>query len=367
VKTRLNILICPLEWGLGHAARMIPVARELVIRGHNVIIASGEEHLSFLRKELPGLTFIHFPGFNPSYSRHLPQYLTLLLKVPSLIRHIVKEHRQLDSLIDKHKIDIVISDNRFGLWNRRVRTAYVTHMPRIPFPVPFRFLEPLGITLHRLIIRKYDLCLIPDLPGELNLTGRLTHGFRQTGNTRFTGILSRLSTAAESPAGTTAGGKYLAILSGPEPQRSIFRKYLTEALKTANKQAVILEGKPGREDLSSDTNPVESYSHADAAEIRSMILSASSIITRSGYTTIMELVSLGRSALLVPTPGQTEQEYLAEYMKQKGWFTNLSQKNLSKGIPGKLAAERIPAELAEQSAALLAKALDELLEYQADK
>jgi len=96
--------------------------------------------------------------------------------------------------------------------------------------------------------------------------------------------------------------------------------------------------------------------------MRSMILSASSIITRSGYTTIMELVSLGKSALLVPTPGQTEQEYLAEYLKQRGWFTILSQKDLRKGIPGELAAEKIPGELAEQSAAFLSRALDELLE-----
>jgi hypothetical protein len=341
---------------------MIPVARELVRRGHHVMIASGEEHLNFLRKELPGLTFIHFPGFNPSYSRHLPQYLILLFKIPSLIRHIAREHRQLDSLISIHKIDIVISDNRFGLWNRRVRTAYVTHMPRIPFPVPFRFLEPVGIALHRLIIIKYDLCLIPDLPGELNLTGRLTHGFRLSGNPRFTGILSRFSSAAKPPSETTAGGKYLVILSGPEPQRSIFRKLLTEALKTANNPAVILEGRPGSEEFFSDIYPVESYSHADAAEMKSMILSASSIITRPGYTTIMELVSLGRPALLVPTPGQTEQEYLSEYMKQRGWFTNLSQKDLRNGIPDELAAEKIPVELAEQSAALLSKALDELLE-----
>jgi len=362
VRNKQNILICPLEWGLGHAARMIPVARELVRRGHNVLIASGEEHLNFLRKELPGLTFIHFPGFNPSYSRHLPQYLILLLKIPSLTRHIAREHRQLDSLISIHKIDIVISDNRFGLWNRRVRTAYVTHMPRIPFPVPFRFLEPLGIALHRLIIRKYDLCLIPDLPGDLNLTGRLTHGFRLPGNPRFTGILSRFSSAAEEPAGTTAGGKCLVILSGPEPQRSIFRKYLTVALNAANKPSVILEGRPGREELFTETYQVESYPHATTAEMRSMILSASSIITRSGYTTIMELVSLGKSALLVPTPGQTEQEYLAEYLKQRGWFTILSQKDLRKGIPGELAAEKIPGELAEQSAAFLSRALDELLE-----
>ena len=135
-----NILICPLEWGLGHAARMIPLARKLREMNNNIIIASGEEHLALFRTELPGLTYINFSGFRPGYSRYFPQYMTLLLKTPLLLYHIILEHFRLKKIIREHSIDIVISDNRFGLWNKEITTVYVTHMPLIPFPGPVRFL-----------------------------------------------------------------------------------------------------------------------------------------------------------------------------------------------------------------------------------
>ena len=204
MNTRHNILICPLEWGLGHAARMIPMARKLLDMNQNVFIASGEEHLNLFRKELPGLTYIDFPGFKPGYSRYLPQYIPLLFKTPLLLFHIIREHYRLKRIISDYSIDIVISDNRFGLWNRKIRTAYITHMPLIPFPKPFQFLEFIGIRLHRFIIRKYSLCFIPDLPGEINLTGRLSHGIRLPENVRYIGILSRFP-VKDQPATRESG------------------------------------------------------------------------------------------------------------------------------------------------------------------
>jgi len=153
-------MICPLEWGLGHAARMIPLARILMELDHNVFIASGRDHLNLFRAELPGLKYIDFPGYKPVYSRHLPQYIPLLLKTPLLVFHIFREHYRLKKLIVEHSIDLVISDNRFGLWNSKIRTAYITHMPLIPFPKPFRFLEFIGIRFHRFFIERYSLCLI---------------------------------------------------------------------------------------------------------------------------------------------------------------------------------------------------------------
>ena len=190
---KYNILICPLEWGLGHAARMIPLARKLREMNNNIIIGSGEEHLALFRNEVPGLSYIKFTGFKPGYSSFLPQYLTLLLKTPLLLYHIIREHFRLKKIIREHSIDIVISDNRFGLWNRNITTVYITHMPLIPFPKSLRFLEFIGILLHRAVIKKYSLCFIPDLPGELNVSGRLSHRIKLPDNVRFTGILSRFN------------------------------------------------------------------------------------------------------------------------------------------------------------------------------
>ena len=321
-----NILICPLEWGLGHAGRMIPLARKLRDLQNNIYIAGGDEQLSFFRRELQGLSYIKFPGFRPGYSRLLPQYLVLLLQTPVLMYHIVYEHIRLRKIIKDYNIDIVISDNRFGLWNKNVKTVYITHMPLIPFPKPFAFLEFTGILLHRLVIKRFNFCFIPDLPGEINVSGRLSHGVKLHANTRFIGILSRF-TYSDPIVKSLTVPLTTVILSGPEPQRSILKNILTELLR--NRNTAILEGRPGVKEEVSASGNITTYNHLETTEMKEMLLSSSDIITRAGYTTIMELISLNCKALLIPTPGQTEQEYLADYLSQKGWFSTVSQKDIN--------------------------------------
>ena len=356
-------MICPLEWGLGHAARMIPVAARLLGMNHNVFIASGEEHLKLFRDELTGLNYIDFPGFSPGYSRYLPQYIGLLLKTPLLLFHIFREHHRLKRIINDYAIDIVISDNRFGLWNRKIRTAYFTHMPLIPFPKPFQFMEFIGIYLHRGIIGKYSLCFIPDLPGEVNLTGRLSHGIKLPGNVRYTGILSRFQYTHKSSTGTPLPAMHnTVILSGPEPQRSVFRQAVLQLLKDEKIPSLILEGRPGKGHEIKWSGNFAYCNHLASPEMKQVIISGEKIITRAGYSTIMELISLNRSALLVPTPGQTEQEYLGEYLSSKGLFFSCSQKNLNMDHYAGSREKSWPDELNEQSTALLDKALSELLE-----
>jgi UDP-N-acetylglucosamine transferase subunit ALG13 len=342
---------------------MIPIAKRLLDMNHNVFIASGEAHLKLFREELPGLTYIDFPGFSPGYSRYLPQYIPLLFKTPLLLFHIASEHYRLKRIIGDYSIDAVISDNRFGLWNRKIRTAYITHMPLIPFPKPFQFMEFIGIWLHRMIIRKYSLCFIPDLPGEINLTGRLSHGIRLPGNVRYTGILSRFQDTIQPGSGNLLAIRHnTVILSGPEPQRSIFRQMVLNLLRDEKTLTLILEGNPGNGDKINWSDNFAFCNHLAAPEMQQVISSSEKIISRAGYSTIMELVSLNRSALLVPTPGQTEQEYLAEYLSSKGLFSCCSQKNLNGGHSINPGAEAWPAELNEQSSTLLDKALSELLD-----
>ncbi len=330
MKSNQNILICPLGWGLGHAARMIPVARRLCEMNNNIFIAAGNEHLEFFRIEMPSAIRILFPGFKPSYSRFLPQYLVLLLQVPVLVWHIIREHSGLKKIIKEYHIDIVISDNRFGLWNKRVKTVYITHMPRIPFPAFFSFLEFIGVALHRSVIRKYDFCFIPDLPGELNLSGRLSHDVKLHPNTRFIGILSRFSIPVAEPDSDSLQRDHLTvILSGPEPQRSIMRKKLTEIFLKMKLHAVFLSGKPEGTGEVINRDTITYYNHKPAYEMKTLITRSKGIVSRPGYTTLMELVSLGCRALVVPTPGQTEQEYLARYLSGKGWFFSISQEKLT--------------------------------------
>ncbi|MCX6253398.1 MAG: glycosyltransferase [Bacteroidia bacterium] len=358
-----NIFICPLEWGLGHAARMIPVARKLREMNNNIFIGSGEEHLSLFRNELPGLSYIKFTGFKPGYSRFFPQYLVLLLKIPILLYHVILEHHRLKKIIREYAIDIVISDNRFGLWNRKVTSAYVTHMPLIPLPKPLRFLEFVGVLLHRAVIKKYSLCFIPDLPGELNVSGRLSHGISLPDNVRYTGILSRFNMTGSSPHEKLINFQHnTVILSGPEPQREILKQKLAGILKEQDFPTVMLEGRPDKMREIVRAGNIFYYNHLPASEMKEMITGSERIIARSGYTTIMELLSLNCSALLIPTPGQTEQEYLAAYLSEKGWFYTISQNEIKTGISFPPIKTVLSGEIIEQSSKLLTEALNELIE-----
>ena len=348
---------------MGHAARMIPIARRLQQMNHNVMFASGEEHLNLFREELPGLTLVSFPGFRPRYSRYLPQHIVMLLKTPLLLFHILKEHNRLKSLINKYSVDIVISDNRFGMWNKKVRSAYVTHMPLIPFPRPFQFLEFIGVILHRIIIKKYTLCFIPDLPGEINLSGRLSHGIKLPENVRYIGILSRFTKqAATSSTLTDSFNHNTVILSGPEPQRSIFKEKIIKLLKDEKTTTLFLEGRPGKGSEIVREDNFTFCSHLQTAEMKRIIETSKIIIARAGYSTIMDLVSMNKSAILVPTPGQTEQEYLAALHSSKHWFATCDQGNM-KNLPlDDIISIEFPAEINDQSPLLLDKALSELLE-----
>lgn len=363
MEKKKNILICPLEWGLGHATRMIPVAKELQKLDHNVIFASGKEHLSLIRSELPDCSCIIFPGFNPGYSRYLPQYLSVLLNLPRLTFHIIREHFRLKRIITDYSVDIVISDNRFGLWNRRIKSVYITHMPRIPFPKPFRFLEPAGIILHRLIIKRYDFCYIPDLPGENNISGRLSHGLRLTENVRYIGLLSRFSQLVQNGSKAYEHLYNTVILSGPGHQKELLKKKLTDIFREKEPATVILEGKPQLKKEPEKDGNITLYSHLPSVEMISIIAGSEGIICRSGYTGIMDLIVLNSSALLIPTPGQTEQEYLAEYLSGKGLFSYLNQKNLNVNtvFPGKKMIDN--SGIVRDSSLLLRRTLEELLDH----
>jgi UDP:flavonoid glycosyltransferase YjiC (YdhE family) len=236
-------------------------------------------------------------------------------------------------------------------------------MPLIPFPKPLRFLEFTGILLHRAVITKYSLCFIPDLPGEVNVSGRLSHGVRLPDNVRFIGILSRFVPSEEPQEKNLFDFRHnTVILSGPEPQRAILKQKLVNILDNKEPLAVILEGRPGKiQNLSSSGN-VLFYNHLPAAEMKEMITGSESIISRSGYTTIMELISMNCSALLIPTPGQPEQEYLAGYLSEKGWFHTIPQSEIKEGIYMPSKEAKWPGDIISQSRILLAEALKELLE-----
>jgi UDP-N-acetylglucosamine transferase subunit ALG13 len=341
---------------------MIPLASRLREMNNNIFVGAGEEHLALFRNELPGLILISFPGFHPGYSKRLPQYLALLLKTPLLLYHIFREHSKLKKIIHDYAIDIVISDNRFGLWNKKVKTVYVTHMLRIPFPKAFIFMEFCGILFHRAFIKKFNYCFIPDLPGKLNVSGRLSHGIKLPRNTRYIGILSRFMGKESSTENPISYRHNTVILSGPEPQRGILKQKISDAFRDNEIPTVFFGGIPEKAGEMTRSGNIICFSHLPAPDMRAVITSSESIISRSGYTTIMDIITLNCSALLIPTPGQTEQEYLARNLEEKEWFTTISQKNISKAMVLPSIKPSQSGDITGQSKLLLEDALKELLE-----
>jgi len=311
-------LICPLNWGLGHATRCVPIIRGLVAEGNEVVIAADGYPLQFLHQEFPELRIIELPSYPIRYSKGKSQVFVMLRFLPKLYKGIKREHEWLDHLLQSEHFDTIISDNRFGLWNKSLHTIYMTHQLMIKMPKGLRWLEPVAYRFHRHFITKYDECWIPDFAEDGGLSGDLSHKYPLTVNAKFIGILSRFSGYENVEPDNTY--KTVIILSGVEPQRSIFEQEMLNKYRDVNEKTLVILGKPTENSDIKIEKAVSIVTHLDTKKMASVLLGCSTIISRSGYTTIMDLQTLNvlHKAILYPTPGQTEQEYLADYIHSKG-------------------------------------------------
>lgn len=303
-----RILVSPLDWGLGHATRCIPIIRLLLKNNAKVVIAGDGNALELLKIEFPQLQFIFLKGYNIFYSNKGNMIFKMLFSVPKILARIVIEHQTLKKIITENNIDIVISDNRYGLWNRQIKCVFITHQLMIKTP----FAEKL---LHRIVlffVNKFDECWIPDVEGENNLSGDLAHKYPLPKNTFFIGTLSRFNVDEKI---YPAEYDVMVIVSGVEPQRSVFEKLVIEELQQTSLKAIVVCGKPQLMREEKIINNVKIVSHLNTGEMRQVILQSKIIVARSGYSTIMDLAVLGKKAIFIATPGQTEQEYLAERFK----------------------------------------------------
>jgi UDP:flavonoid glycosyltransferase YjiC (YdhE family) len=322
-----RILVCPLDWGLGHASRCIPVIHLLIQKGAEVIIAADGRPLDLLRQEFPQLTSIVFNGYNIGYPDEGSMVLKMISSIPKILAGIKKEHFQLEKFIHEHKIDIVISDNRYGCWNKRTKNIFITHQLLIKSP----FGE--GI-LHKIVLKhlkNYDECWIPDFEGEDNLSGDLSHKFPLPPDTFFIGPLSRFASGEiKAPHHSQSFEKYnlLIIISGPEPQRSNFEKIIFDQVKNTDLKVLIVCGKPESLTAEKKSN-ITIVSHLGSNEMYSAIQNSELVVSLSGYSTIMDLAVLGKKAVFVPTPGQTEQEYLGKRFRDKKIAWAVAQKDFN--------------------------------------
>jgi uncharacterized protein (TIGR00661 family) len=320
-----RVLLAPLDWGLGHATRCIPIINVLNEHNIEVIIAAKGPVAELLQNEYPDLLFLPLSGYNIKYSRNSRFFfLKMMLQFPRILAAVYHEKKWLKKMIGLHRIDAVISDNRFGLHHSNTPCIYVTH--QLYIQTGNRFLNKIAQKINYYFINKFDECWVPDVDGPNNLAGKLSQPGHFPGKpVKYLGILSRFKKI-------TTSKKYdlLVLLSGPEPQRTIFENILLAQLKNIDGRIVLVRGLPGNgSKIFAANNNLVIHDHLPAHELNELIQQSENIIARCGYSTVMDLLTLQQKAILVPTPGQTEQEYLANYLLENKIFLTCPQERFS--------------------------------------
>ena len=310
-----NILVAAMDWGLGHATRCVPIIRNLQKEGHNIILASHGQSLDFLKKYFPELLVISKPGYQIKYSEKISMATAMALQAPSIARTIYSEHAWLKEIIKTHAITKVFSDNCYGLWNKSVHSVIISHQLSLVFPSALKLPGALVNRIIHYFLKKFDEIYIPDIADPDNYSGMLSAASHKFRHSKFIGTLSRFS---DNNSQLNAEIFDLVVmLSGPEPQRTLLEEKCQRILAGRGLKCCFLRGLPGAQEVKMNTNEFTWHNHLDDDLLKAILKNARKIICRSGYSTIMDLIALDVRALFIPTPGQTEQEYLAAHNSGK--------------------------------------------------
>ena len=312
-----RILVAPLNWGLGHATRCIPIIRGLIHQGYEPVIASDGAALHLLQKEFPKLTTVELPSYNIEYSKKASNLKWKLLKKSPLIINAIKQEQKVTSkLIEKYTIKGIISDNRFGVRSEKIPSVFMTHQ----LQVLSGNTTSISTALNRNLIKKFDECWVPDNRGDFNLSGKLGHPKTSEINLKYIGPLSRFN-----KLDCTAEHDVLVLLSGPEPQRTLLQEKLLVEFKTYNGKVLFVNGLVENEQIIKKSGHITSYNFMTSHDLEQAIQKSNIIVTRSGYTSIMDLAKMNKACYLIPTPGQFEQEYLAKRLKEQNIAPSCNQ------------------------------------------
>ncbi|MGN7784663.1 glycosyltransferase [Niabella sp. 22666] len=322
---KLRILVAPLDWGLGHTTRCMPVIRALLQQDAEVIIAGNKVQEKVLSAEFPHCKFLFLEGYGVTYSTTGKGFFwKMMQQFPRIAASIKRENSWLKELMIREHIDGVISDNRFGLYTSKIPSVFITHQLRIQTGLG-QLADDVAQRVNYRYINRFSQVWVPDFKGTENLAGVLSHpSSMPTTTVAYVGPLTRMN---HRPSVNERGG-ILFILSGPEPQRSLFEQKIFAQLKDIKQKVTVVRGKPLQEDLPSIADAVI-YNHLPGNEMEALMRSAALIVCRSGYSSVMDINALGLKSILIPTPGQTEQDYLADYLVQKSFAIKGNQSNFN--------------------------------------
>jgi uncharacterized protein (TIGR00661 family) len=308
--TNKTILIAPLNWGLGHATRCIPIIKALQDNNYIPIIASDGIALEILRKEFPYLKFLELPSYQIEYAKNGKNFKWKLLKnSPKMLEAIWNEKKLVKEWIKKYGIEGIISDNRLGVFSKKIPSVFITHQLNVMTGNTTWFTSK----VHQHIIKKYTACWVPDFEKNPNLTGELGHLGKTNLNPTYIGPLSRLH-----KKDTEKKYDLMVILSGPEPQRGLLEEKLKIEILRYTGKVIFIKGIVEKEQKKEQIDNVTYVNFMNTRQLEQIFNESDLVLCRSGYTTIMDLAKLGKKAFFIPTPGQYEQEYLAKKLQEEG-------------------------------------------------
>lgn len=304
-----NILVAPLNWGLGHAMRSIPIIKALIENGFNPILASDGVALEMLKKEFPDLQALELPSYEIEYAKNGHNFKWKMLKnSPKMIDAVLAEKKIVKKWVKEYDLVGIISDNRLGVFNKKVRSVFITHQ----LNVLTGNTSWLTSKMHQMAIKKFDECWVPDFDKIPNLTGKLGHLKNPHFTIKYIGPLSRIE-KKDLPKKY----KLMVVLSGPEPQRGMLEAILREEVLKYDGDVIFISGKVEAKQKMEQIGNITFYNFMNSAELETAFNESEIVLCRSGYTTIMDLAKLEKKAFFIPTPGQYEQEYLAKKLKKE--------------------------------------------------
>lgn len=295
---------------MGHATRCIPIINALIANSFEPIIASDGVALQLLQKEFPNLDTFELPSYNITYSKKPKNLRLKLLKdTPHILKTVKKEQKAIEDFVKLNAISGIISDNRFGVRHKDIPSVFISHQLQVLSGNTTWF----STKIHQRIISKFDECWIPDYADKNNLSGILGHVENFGVPLKYLGSLSRLK-----KENLTTKYQLLVMLSGPEPQRTFLEEKLLCELKTFNGNICFIKGVIESQQSVTHNKKMSIYNYMTSTELETAINESDLVLSRSGYTTIMDLAQLEKKAFFIPTPGQYEQEYLAKKLESEG-------------------------------------------------
>lgn len=321
-----HVVIALLDWGLGHTTRSIPILRHLIEINCNVLVACNSNQKTLLTEEFPNLRFEVLEGYNIRYAKNA--WLTtlfIIFQIPKILTKIKRENKWLHQFLLQQPAHLIISDNRFGFHSPHVPSIFITHQLAINTGLGPLF-NRLAQYLNYRSIKKFSRCWVPDFEAHPNLAGALSHPHKMPDPTvQYLGGLSRFKPCNYS----TKQHSVLIVLSGPEPQRSLLEQKIVAEAATIPQNFVLVRGLPEHAPPLSAPHNIAVFNHLPARELQPLLCNAQMVISRAGYTSIMDYMKLGIRSILIPTPGQAEQQYLAKYLHESQLAFSVQQQEFS--------------------------------------